>query len=77
MKVETFKPFTAEELINQLNTGITYISRSFSVEEPTKDIVCGAIDSVLSFFKGSDIKITVKELNGYTTLSALKVVNNQ
>ena len=72
MIVEKFKPFKANELINQLNTGIQFISNSFSLEEPSKDIECGAVETVLAFFALSNIQVSVKKLNGYTIFEAVK-----
>lgn len=76
MIVEKFKPFTANELINQLNTGIRYIGNSFSIEEPSKDIEYGAVEKVLAFFAFTNIQVTVDKLNGYTILTAIKNVNS-
>nr|WP_314523048.1 hypothetical protein [uncultured Acinetobacter sp.] len=72
MIVEIFKPFTANELIGQLNTGIQYISNTFSVEEPTKDIESDAVEKVLAFFALTNIQVSVNKLNGYTILTAIK-----
>lgn len=70
MLVESFKPFSADSLLNQLYTGLTYVSNPFQIEEPTKQFENQALDIAVTHFKDSNIEVRVSVRDGFTTITA-------
>ena len=72
MVVESFKLWTPDEVINQINTGLAFVSNPFQIKEPSKHFAIGAVDQAVQNFKSSSIDIEVREDDGYTIITAKK-----
>lgn len=70
--VTKFKLFSADELINQLETGVQHTSNPFTVKEPSKDLEAGALALVISHFEVTGVNLDVSEDKGYTLLTVKK-----
>lgn len=70
MVVESFTLWSADTVVNQLHTGLAYISNPFQIKEPTKDFQCGAINQVVSYFKNTYVEVGVFVKDGFTIITA-------
>ncbi|MBU3081225.1 hypothetical protein [Acinetobacter baumannii] len=70
MVVESFKPCSADSLVNQLNTGLTYISNPFQITEPTRHFDRKAVEQAVAHFKDSNVEVGVLNKGGWTVITA-------
>ncbi|ENX48262.1 hypothetical protein F886_00063 [Acinetobacter sp. NIPH 542] len=72
MQVETFVPFTTEELVNQINTGLTYISNPFELKDYSKSYTQNAIPEAIEHFKKNGVVLDVSEVDGEVLIVCTK-----
>ncbi|HFX6333849.1 hypothetical protein [Acinetobacter nosocomialis] len=70
MAVESFKPCSADSLVNQLNTGLVYLSNPFQITEPTRHFDKNAVQQTVAHFKDSNVEIGVVDKDGWTVITA-------
>jgi hypothetical protein len=70
MVVESFKPCSADSLVSQLNTGLTYISNPFQITEPTRHFDGNAVERAIAYFKDSNVEVGVVDKDGWTVITA-------
>ncbi|MDC4768674.1 hypothetical protein OHV90_17390 [Acinetobacter baumannii] len=70
MVVESMKPCSADSLVNQLYTGLTYISNPFQIKEPTFYFDGNAVQQAVAHFKDSNVEVGVVNKDGWTVITA-------
>ncbi|MBJ9388267.1 hypothetical protein [Acinetobacter baumannii] len=70
MVVESMKPCSADSLVNQLYTGLTYTSNPFQIKEPTFYFDINAVQQAVDHFKDSNVEVGVVNKDGWTVITA-------
>ncbi len=75
MGAESFKNFSADEVIGQINCGLDSISNPFTIEEPANLFEKNVQTNVLKHFEGSNIKVEIDRKDGYLIFTAERVLS--
>ncbi len=69
-EVTSFIPFTTDEVLNQLLTGLKHIGNPFEVKGVVRDFEPKVAEELEKYFEKTNIDFSVSEVDGYLIFKA-------